>query len=134
MIPNPMANIRILSPDLVGVLETPMEEVAEFNKLRTPMEVVARISNLKDPTELRGGTNELKTRTELAQIIKEFKAPTELRGETNNLRTPMETAPIGLQHAVHSVTAGNKFQIILIHNEIVWSLDPRLLNMNCLDE
>ena len=44
------------------------------------------------------------------------------------------TAPIGLQHAVHSATAGIFFQIILIHYEIVWSLDPRLLNMNCLDQ
>ena len=92
MIQNLMENIRILSQDLVEVLETPTEEVAEANKLRTLTEVVARINNLKDPTELRGGTNELKTRTELAQIIKEFKAPTELRGETNNLRTPMELA------------------------------------------
>ena len=36
-IQNPMASIRILSPDLVGVLETPMELVAKLNKLKTSL-------------------------------------------------------------------------------------------------
>ena len=83
MIRNPMENTRILSPDLVGVLETLME-VAKANKLRTPMEeVVARINNLKDPTELRGETN-------LAGKINGLKTPTELAGKIKELATPIE--------------------------------------------
>ena len=90
MIPNPMAITRILSPDLVGVLETPTEEVAEANKLRTLTEVVARINNHKDPTELRGGINNLKAPMELAGKINGLKTPTELVARIKEIKTPTE--------------------------------------------
>ena len=79
MIQNPMANIRIFSLDSVGVLEIPVAEVANFNKLRTLTEVVARINNLKDPIELKGETNNLiRTPMELAGKINGDETPTEL--------------------------------------------------------
>ena len=91
MIPNPMANTRTLSPDLVEVMATPMEKVAKFNKLRTPMEeVVARINNLKDPTELRGETNNLRRPMDLAGKISGLKTQMNLAGKINGLETPTE--------------------------------------------
>ena len=91
MIPNPMANTRTLSPDLVEVMATPMEKVAKFNKLRTPMEeVVARINNLKDPTELRGETNNLRMPMDHAGKINGLKTPTELAGKIKELATQIE--------------------------------------------